>query len=443
MNQCQLDDENFEQLIFAIRRKKCILMLGPDASVEESDGKLQPLNKILASEMAEKLKPDFREDINPSHLTEVSQYYQIENGRIGLESFVEIFYNKRQHSISEIHRNLAALPFYFTVTASPDKMFANALTEKDKPPKISDYNFRGGKSDNEPLTGTEQNPLLFYLYGTADEPESLVITENDLLDFLVSVISKAPGLPASITGELNSNDKNFLFLGFGFKHWYLRILLHVLAGNSHKQSRSFALEFMPENPNEYKSAILFFKNHNSCKIHIFHDELLEFTRKLKTEFDRSLSCAPTVQEQDKPSVFICHANADKLHAEWFFQEFTKAGFSPFLDKKNIDPGVDWDRLIEKKINKDADFFVLLKSKALEKRPVGYVNKEINLALERQKHFSPDSPFIIPIKIEECGEWDWDEELSKLQYADLTNRANIGNLITAIKRHYEKRKKRGQ
>ncbi|HAO20607.1 MAG TPA: hypothetical protein DCQ37_09125, partial [Desulfobacteraceae bacterium] len=79
-------------------------------------------------------------------------------------------------------------------------------------------------------------------------PESLVMTENDLLDFLVSVISKAPGLPASITSELNSTDKNFLFLGFGFKHWYLRILLHVLAGNSHKKSRSFALEFMPENP---------------------------------------------------------------------------------------------------------------------------------------------------------------------------------------------------
>lgn len=38
MNECRLDDENFEQLIFAIRRKKCILMLGPDASVEQVNG---------------------------------------------------------------------------------------------------------------------------------------------------------------------------------------------------------------------------------------------------------------------------------------------------------------------------------------------------------------------------------------------------------------------
>jgi len=38
MNQCTPDNENFEQLIFAIRRKKCILMLGPDASVEQVNG---------------------------------------------------------------------------------------------------------------------------------------------------------------------------------------------------------------------------------------------------------------------------------------------------------------------------------------------------------------------------------------------------------------------
>jgi len=244
MNQCNmvsLDDQNFEQLIFAIRRKKCILMLGPDASVEEIDGNFRTLNEILANELAQKIRPEFREHVNPFRLTEVSQYYQTEHGRNALEFFVDGFYRKRQMAVNSIHRNLAALPFDFILTAGQDKMFANALKEKDKVPKISVYNFKGRRSDNEPATGTEQNPLLFYLYGTADESESLVMTENDLLDFLVSVISKAPGLPLGISSELNSDDKNFLFLGFGFKHWYLRILLHVLAGNSHKKSRSFAL----------------------------------------------------------------------------------------------------------------------------------------------------------------------------------------------------------
>jgi hypothetical protein len=440
MNDCKLDDKNFEQLIFAIRRKRCILMLGPDASAEEVSGELQPLNNILANELAQEIRADIKKDISPSHLTEVSQYYQMENGRFGLESFVESFYEKRQHAVSKIHQNLAGIPFYFTVTASPDKLFANALTENGKPPQISVYNFKGSKSDTDPVTGTEENPLLFYLYGSADEPESLVITENDLLDFLISVISKAPGLPPSITSELYAEDKNFLFLGFGFKHWYLRMLLHVLAGNSHKQSRSFALELMPENPNEYKRAILFFKNHNTCKIHIFHDELTEFTEKLKREFDRSVSCVPAVPEQDKPSVFICHAKADEPHAEWLYQEFTQAGFDPFLDKESIPPGADWNPLIEKTI-KEIDFFIILKTKALAERAEGYVNKEINLALEKQQYFTPTSPFIIPVKIEVCKlEWD---ELERWQDADLTDKANISKLIKAIRRHYEKRRKRGQ
>lgn len=35
MNQCSLGDQNFEHLMFAIRGKKCIMMPGPDAPVEE------------------------------------------------------------------------------------------------------------------------------------------------------------------------------------------------------------------------------------------------------------------------------------------------------------------------------------------------------------------------------------------------------------------------
>ena len=197
---------------------------------------------------------------------------------------------------------------------------------------------------------------------------------------------------------------------------------------------------MPDNPNEYKSAILFFENHNNCKIHIFHDDLLTFTEKLKTEYEKSLFCAPVVQEQDAPSVFICHAKADETHAQWLFQEFIKAGFSPFLDKESIEIAANWDREIEKTI-KNTDFFIVLKSRALEHRPVGYVNKEIMLALERQKYFSPESPFIIPVKMEDC-ELEWDVELGIWQDADLTNKANISKLISAIRRHYARRKKRG-
>ncbi len=437
MNQCVFDDENWRQLIFAIRQKKCILMLGPDASVYKTDGKLQPLNEILANELAGKIEPAFKEHIDKSNLAQVSQYYQKKHQRNGLESFVESFYNKQQDTPNEIHRNLAGLPFEFIITATPDKMFVNALAEKHKHPKISGYNFIKKISENEPATGTEQNPLVFYLYGTVDDPESLVMTENDLLDFLVSVISKDPGLPSSIIAELNSANKNFLFIGFGFKHWYLRILLHVLAKGNPKQSRSFALEFNPENPDEYKSAILFFKNYNNCKIHIFHDELIEFTKKLKTKYDESLSCTTDVSEMDKPSVFICHAKADEPHAEWLFNEFSRAGLKPFFDKESIKYGDRWDRLIEKTI-KEIDFFVVLKSKALEQRPVGYVNKEITLALDRQKYFNPGT-FIIPAKIEEC-KLEWDSELGEFQDADLTNKANVDRLISEIKQHYEKRKK---
>ena len=437
MNSCT--DDDFAQLIYSIRRNKCILMLGPEASVEFIDGKWISLNEKLAKELIEKIKMTDKDHINPSHLSEAAQYYQVESLRFGLENIAESFYKRHQNSVSDIHRNLAELPFSFIVHATPDLMFANALKEKGKTPTIYGYNFKGGKSDHERQAGTEQHPLLFYLYGTADYPESLVLTENDLLDFLVSVISKNPGLSPGISHELNASDKNFLFLGFGFKHWYLRILLHVLAGKGHKQSRSFALEFMPENPDDFKSTILFFKNHNTCKIHIFHDELVEFTHKLKNEFEQKKACMPTVQDQEKkPIVFICHAKANEDAAMRIFDELKNSGFDPWIDRESIKVGEVWDRYIEKTVNEDVDYFIVIESNALEERDIGYVNKEINLALKRQDYFRPGIRFILPVKIEPC-EIDW---LDHIQTLDLTREENMKDLISEIRKDNQRRKKRG-
>lgn len=169
---------------------------------------------------------------------------------------------------------------------------------------------------------------------------------------------------------------------------------------------------------------------------MFDQELDKFVQELKERYESS-ACIPQTPIEDAPSVFICHAKADESHAEWLFDEFTKAGFRPFMDNKNIEPGEDWNLRIEKTI-RETDYFVLVKSKSLAKRVEGYVNKEIDLAIERLKYFQQYSTFIIPVKIEPC-ELEW-EEINKLQDADLTNKANIGKLISAIRRHYARRKK---
>jgi MinD-like ATPase involved in chromosome partitioning or flagellar assembly len=430
------EDENWDTLIYTINQNNCILMLGPDTAVETVDGEQRLLTKILANHLAEKIEPGILERINPSDLAQVSQYYAMEKGRHFLEAQVASFYKYNKTLCSHLHLNLASLPFYFTITTTPDSMFINALEENNKEPVMNWYNFNG-ENPGMVQMGTVEKPLLFYLYGGVPEPASLMLTETDLLDFLVALCSGKRPLPDNIRSELQDENKSFLFLGFGFRNWYLRILLHVLQGGYKKNSRSFAFEkFQPENTAELQRTVFFFEKSN-YKIHIFQQDLDNFVEELRERFERSTpSYVSKIHLKDAPRVFICHTPEDKDYAASLYKELENAGFIPWFDKENIRGGDEWNRLINRMIKREIDYFIVLQSKALAKKREGYVIREINIALERTKEFRPGIRFIIPVKIEKCNLLEYLEHLNTF---DLTDKADIKKLINTIQRDFEKRK----
>ncbi len=440
MPYCNWEDEDWDTLIYAINQNNCILMLGPDTAVETIDGQSRLLTETLANQLAERLDPETRKPLNPSDLAQVSQYYEMEKGRHTLEAKVASFYKdkEKQGLCSELHRNLAALPFYFTITTTPDSMFIKALEENNKEPVMNRYNFNG-ENPGMVQMGTHEKPLVFYLYGAVTEPGSLMLTEKDLLDFLVVLSSRKRPLPDNIRSELQNENKSFLFMGFGFKHWYLRILLHVLQGGNKKNSRSFALEkFPPENTAELQRTVFFFKR-SDYKIHIFKQDFNGFASKLRERFG---PCSPNVIQRfeaaKKPEVFICHASEDKNYAASLYKKLEQEGIRPWLDKENLRGGDEWDRKIRDTI-KQIDYFVVLQSQVLVNKTEGYVNREINIALDRQEEFQRGTTrFVIPVKIEPCP---LREDLKHLQTIDLTDEANIKTLIDTIQRDFEKRKNR--
>jgi hypothetical protein len=42
------------------------------------------------------------------------------------------------------------------------------------------------------------------------------------------VTRESPPPHPYVTSRFSDRDTSFLFIGFGFRHWYMRILLHVL-----------------------------------------------------------------------------------------------------------------------------------------------------------------------------------------------------------------------
>ncbi|HZC02035.1 MAG TPA: hypothetical protein VE844_11940, partial [Gammaproteobacteria bacterium] len=59
---------------------------------------------------------------------------------------------------------------------------------------------------------TVKEPLVYDLYGSRTEPESLVLIENDRLEFLVNVIKGSTELPPFIRSQFANSDTSFLFV---------------------------------------------------------------------------------------------------------------------------------------------------------------------------------------------------------------------------------------
>ena len=433
--------EDWETLLYTIYRQNCILMLGPDAAVEKVEGQFCPLTELLAHELAEKLRPEIRKYVDPSNLAQVAQYYRLEHARNDLEAKVHHFYTSKKQQQNELYQTLAELPFYFVITSTPDTQLYNAL--KNRAPISERYHFRG-KNPEMVLMGSVQHPLIYHLYGNIEEPESLVLTENNLLDFLMAIMRKNPPLPTRILSELRTKSKSFLFLGFGFKHWYLRILLHVLFEGQQKENRSFALEHIaPRNFDEFQRTILFYQK-SEYKIQICNWDLAAFVKELHERYTRQYPAVSdstilhaSVQETEGPKVFICHASENKDVAAYLSQKLEAAGFQPWFDQKDIRGGDRWDLSIEKTIKEDIDYFVVLQSQVMEQKFRSYFHKEIHLALAQQQCFKSNIRFVIPVKIESCH---FSEDLEHLHTIDISNRDNIQQVIEVIKEDQRRRQK---
>jgi hypothetical protein len=193
-------------------------------------------------------------------------------------------------------------------------------------------------------------------------------------------------------------------------------------------------QFTPESAVDLQQNAFFFKK-NDYKIHIFKQELNRFAEQFRERFEQSSSTGISQRKEvNAPQVFICHVNEDKEYAANLYNKFEGAGLKPWLDKENLRGGDHWDKHIRRTIKK-VDYFIVLQSNALAKKQIGYVNREINIALDRQEEFRRNIRFIIPVEIEECQRL---EELEHLQAIDLTEEGNVMKLISIIKRDFEKR-----
>jgi hypothetical protein len=397
------------------------------------------LTQCLAAELEE----DDRR-VTGNTLAAVAQQYEDAEGfgPNAMRALAQKFYKSRLHGASDVHKALALLPFSLILTTCQDGLLRDALQTANKKPITQRYHLRGDKRDNPEflLPDSPDTPLVYHLFGDMHEPASLVLSENDLLDFLIAIVSERPPLPNSLVRALKRTGQSFLFVGFGVKQWYLRVLLKVIIRTLelHRTANAIAAEPLRGLPAlDREQTILFYQR--GTRIELEDDDigafLAELTRRLEAEGGFAGRAAPL---GPRPRVFISYAREDGELAARVYDALQKAHFEAWLDKECLAGGEAWDQRIQDELDV-TDFTIVLYTPAFCRKADSYVNKEVTLA--RRRGESVRGTFLIPVRTADLADDDRVSELGHYQEMALRPEyfdEDFAKVISTMLRDYQRR-----
>jgi len=229
-----LQDKYWELLIDRIYRKDpptCTPFLGAGACYG-----LLPLAGDVARKWAATYNYPFPDS---SDLVKLAQYVAINYDRMAPKE--EILNVLKQEAKApdfkdplQPHRALADMPLPIYLTTNYDNLMVDALKyrHRDAKRELCRWNrlVQNQPSLLDEKTGfkpTAANPVVFHFHGHNEVPESLVLTEDDYMDFLVN-LSTRPGLIPPVIEDALSKTM-LLFIGYKIVDWSFRVLMRSIS----------------------------------------------------------------------------------------------------------------------------------------------------------------------------------------------------------------------
>ena len=431
-------------LVERIKRGDCVLVLGPRVAIRAGDPERVPLEELLTAELVSALGSDAPANAQSMSLRRAADlHYRVRKDREDLELTVQDFYAREAAATTDFHRDLAHLPFRLCIVASPDGLMLKAFEEAGKEPQNGHYGFREPASARL-STPTPERPLVYHLFGHYEDPRSLVLTEADLIEFLVSIVKGAPPVPDQVRHVLADSEASFLFFGFGFHHWYLRVLLQVMNIYGH---RSKAIAFEDEqffkHP-EHEQAVGFFSGDRLIEFRPLRWE--EFARQLREASDtgakKPAGAAAPQPSADAPKAFLSYASEDRELVEGLAQELQSRGIRVWQDKQDLRAGDNWNDVLMGVIGNVVDYVVVVQTPAMVGRVEGVFHREIEAAQLRQSGMGEADGqrfrFLIPVKV---GEIPLLSSLSRAHVIDVGDRTGIEALAQSIDEDWRRRASR--
>jgi hypothetical protein len=211
---------------------------------QELDSRLEaigPLSTLLSASL-----PD---------LARVAQHVELKRDTPYLVEQLQELLADQNRQPSQILTLLASLPFKLLITTNYDRLLERAFGTKPYVPvvqPVEGFNENELTEVNNRLAAITRDPVIYKIHGSFpdpakpnDEVSSLILTEENYIQFLSVVGDKAAGIPTQITQRLSHGT--ILFLGYSLEDWDFRMihksLIESLPGKD--QRKSYAIQLKP------------------------------------------------------------------------------------------------------------------------------------------------------------------------------------------------------
>ncbi|MEO5947508.1 MAG: toll/interleukin-1 receptor domain-containing protein [Chitinophagaceae bacterium] len=123
---------------------------------------------------------------------------------------------------------------------------------------------------------------------------------------------------------------------------------------------------------------------------------------------------------------MSYAKEDIEPAVWLYDQLLSENYSPWLDKKRLSLGSNWDYEIKKALKESTFIILLLSSNSVAKR--GYVQREYRLALEYAETKLEDDIYIIRVLLDKCTV---PFNIDKFQWIEYAGENAIEQIVKAL------------
>jgi SIR2-like domain len=238
-----VNELSWNRLLQRIADRKCTPFVGAAASL--------PILR-QAKDIAEEWTRDHRYPLEDSDdLARVAQYLAVHADPMAPKEMMrDEIIGKGPPDFSdpeEPHALLADLGLPLYITTNYDDFMVQALRDRGRDPvqEICKWNDDPLVQDDPAPLGddhqyepTPERPVVFHLHGRLGIPESMVLTEDDYLEFLVTLAERSEPdqysalIPHQVARALSNTS--LIFIGYGLKDWDFRVLHRglVMRGNS-------------------------------------------------------------------------------------------------------------------------------------------------------------------------------------------------------------------